>query len=196
MAQIPPWASTCPASGTQCGTKRQSLLALVPRGGEGGFLHVGHQTDFLTGGWATLAVSNPSDPAHFFPLTPARPQLSDASSEITPTTQADFSARPDNDVVVQGQAKDDTRLLYILCYGNVTVGRLWITRRVVVNQDQSRGVEVERAPDYLARIDRRVINGADTKALIRNQSVLPVEIENMEAFDFATHRQRVMQTSA
>ena len=65
-----------------------------------------------------------------------------------------------------------------------------------MDQDQGRGVQVQGAPDDLARIDRHVIDSADAEALIGNESVLAVQIQDVKPLDIATHRERVMPNSA
>ena len=65
-----------------------------------------------------------------------------------------------------------------------------------MDQDQCRGVEVQSAPYNFTRIDRDMIDGADAKALVRNQPVLAVEIEDVEPLDLATNCEGVMPMSA
>ena len=56
-----------------------------------------------------------------------------------------------------------------------------------MHQDQRRGIEVQGAPDYLARIDRDVIDRADAHTFVRNQPVLAVEIEDVETLHFTAN---------
>jgi hypothetical protein len=49
-----------------------------------------------------------------------------------------------------------------------------------VHQDQRGGVELQRALDHLARIDRGVVDGAALLPLVPDQCVLAVEKQQME----------------
>ena len=51
---------------------------------------------------------------------------------------------------------------------------------MVVHQDDRSGRELERALDHLARIDRRVIDGADLLQFVGDQLVALVEEQNSE----------------
>ena len=90
---------------------------------------------------------------------------------------------------MQGHAKDLRRLLHLGRHGNVGLAGGWVARRVVVHQDDRRGVQFEGAFDHLARVDGHVIDGALGLFLIRDQDVLAVEKQDAELFGFAVgHR--------
>ena len=97
---------------------------------------------------------------------------------------------------MQRQSQHGTGLQNILRHGDIRLRRIWIARWVIVDEDQSRGVQVQGAPDDLARIDRHVIDSADAKAFIGDESVLAVQIQNVKSLDIPANRQRIMQTSA
>lgn len=81
----------------------------------------------------------------------------------------------DDDVVVH---RDPQRFCHIdHRAGHLDVGlrRRWIAGGVIVHHDDRGGGELQRALDDFARIDRRVIDGADLLHLIRNQLVALVE---------------------
>ena len=67
---------------------------------------------------------------------------------------------------------------------------------MVVDQDQGAGVQHQRPLDHLARIDRDMIDRASREKLIADDAVLAVEVEDVEALDWAADGERVMQTSA
>ena len=54
---------------------------------------------------------------------------------------------------------------------------------MVVHQDQRRGVQLQRALHHLARIDRRMIDGAALLRLVGDQHVLAVEEQDAELLD-------------
>lgn len=75
--------------------------------------------------------------------------------------------------------------------GHFDVGarRRRIARRVVVDQDQGTGAQVQGALDHLARIDRGVIDGAALLHLVGDQHILAVEEEQPHLFRvFVLHR--------
>ena len=59
--------------------------------------------------------------------------------------------------------------------------------RHIMDQDQGRGVQVQGAPDDLARINRHVIDGADAKAFIGDKSVLAIQIQDVKSLDIAAY---------
>ena len=63
---------------------------------------------------------------------------------------------------------------------DVVARRLGVARGMIVHQDQRGGVERQRALDDLARIDRRVVDGAALLHLVGDQHVLAVEEEDAE----------------
>ncbi len=65
-----------------------------------------------------------------------------------------------------------------------------------MDQDQGAGVQNQRPLDHLARIDRDMVNRAGREKLIGDDSVLAVEIEDVEALYRTADGQSVMQTSA
>src|SRR6185437_12896760 len=86
----------------------------------------------------------------------------------------------DNDVVMHGNAERlgdiDDRL------GHLDVGLRgrWIAGRMVVHQDYGGRRQFQRALDYFARIDRRVIDGAGLLHLVCDQLVALVEKQQSE----------------
>ena len=62
--------------------------------------------------------------------------------------------------------------------GHVDVGGRWrrVARRMVVYQDHGAGRQLERAAHDLARIDRRVIDGAAVQGLVGDELVFLVMV--------------------
>ena len=115
---------------------------------------------------------------------------------MTEPPQTDLPARADDDMVVQGQPKHTTSLLDLLRHSDVRLRRLGIARRMIVDEDQGRSIEVQGAPDDFARIDRHMIDSADAKAFVGNEPVLAVQVQDMKPLDIATHREGIMPKSA
>ena len=115
---------------------------------------------------------------------------------LAQTPQRELVASTHDDVVMERQAEILAALLDFLGHADVGFRGRWITRRVVVDQDQGTGVQHQRPLDHLARIDRDMINSAGREKLIGDDAVLTVEIEDVEAFDGATNGEGIMQTSA
>ncbi len=52
-----------------------------------------------------------------------------------------------------------------------------------MDQDERGGAELKRPADHLARVDRRVVDGAALLGLVGDQPVLPVEKQQVEALE-------------
>jgi hypothetical protein len=89
----------------------------------------------------------------------------------------------DDHVVVQYDAERSRGFLDVLRDGDVGLGRGRVARGVVVHQDHRSGAEIERALDYLARVDRRMVDRAALLALMLDQHILAVEEQDVEFLD-------------
>ena len=82
----------------------------------------------------------------------------------------------DDDVIVHRDSEwprnIDDRLRHL------DIGMRWrgVSGRMIVHEDQGRGGQLQRAFDHLARINRRVIDGADLLDLIEDQLIPLVEM--------------------
>ena len=72
-------------------------------------------------------------------------------------------------------------------FGHVNVCGRWggITRWMIVHKDQSRRIEIERAFDHLAWVDRDMINSAYALNFIRDQDVLAIKEQYAKQFGVA-----------
>jgi hypothetical protein len=61
--------------------------------------------------------------------------------------------------------------------------RLGVAARVVVDEDQRGGADVERFPDHFARVDRGFVDRAFLRLVIEDQAVAGVEVEHPHALD-------------
>ena len=61
-----------------------------------------------------------------------------------------------------------------------------------MDDDQRGGVEGQAPPQHFPGIDRGVINRTYGKAFVRDEPVLAVEIEDMEALDITPNGQRAI----
>ena len=86
----------------------------------------------------------------------------------------------DDDVVVHGNAERLGNVNDRLRHLDVGVARRRVAGRVIVHQDQRRGGQFERALDHLARIDRRMIDGAGLLHFVGDEPVALVEEEHAE----------------
>ena len=86
----------------------------------------------------------------------------------------------DDDVVVHGNAERlrhvDDRLRHL----DVGVRRRWVARGVIVDEDDRGRRKLQRPLDHLARIDRRVVHGADLLQFVDDQLVALVEEQHAE----------------
>jgi hypothetical protein len=86
----------------------------------------------------------------------------------------------DDDVVVHGDAERlrhvDDRLRHL----DVGARRSRVARGMVVHQDDRGGGEFERPLDHLARINRRVIDGAGLLQFVGDERVALVEEQDAE----------------
>src|SRR5260221_14270263 len=91
-----------------------------------------------------------------------------------------MAAAADDDVVVQRDAEESGGLGDLA--RRLDIGLRWgrVARWMIVRHDERRGAELDRPLDHLARIDRRVIDGAALLALVRDQCSLAIEEEEME----------------
>lgn len=89
--------------------------------------------------------------------------------------------RADDDVIVKRDAERLAGIGEFACQGDILAARARVARRMVVNQQQRRGVEVDRPADDLADIDRRLVDRSLADQLVADQHVLGVEIEAADA---------------
>jgi len=73
----------------------------------------------------------------------------------------------------------------ILGDGDVGLRGGRVARRMIVHQDQRRSLELERALDHLAGIDRGVVDRPALLLLVLDQRILAVEEEDVELLDLA-----------
>ncbi len=65
-----------------------------------------------------------------------------------------------------------------------------------MHKDEGAGVQHQCPLDHLARIDRDMVDRAGREKLIGNDTVLAVQVEDVESLDRAADGQRVMPNSA
>jgi len=87
-------------------------------------------------------------------------------------------------VVVKHQPKRLGRATDPLGHGYVGLRWRGIARRVVVHEDQGRGVDLQRALHNLSRVDGHMVDGTACLFLIRDQDVLAVQIQDAKLFGF------------
>ena len=124
--------------------------------------------------------------------SPGRRPLHPRRSDIAAGAQADLPAATHDDVVVQRHPQSRTGLLDLLCHCEIGGRRLGISGWMVVHDDQRRGVERQATPQHFPGIDRGMINCAYGQTFVRDEPVLPVEIEDMEALDITPDGQRAI----
>jgi hypothetical protein len=86
----------------------------------------------------------------------------------------------DDDVVVHRDAEGLRHLDDLAGHLDVGARRGRIARGMVVHQDDGGGGELQRALDDFARIDRRVIDGADLLDFVGDELVALVEKQDAE----------------
>ena len=99
-------------------------------------------------------------------------------------------ARRDDDVVVEGDVDRLESVAHAVGHLDVRSRRSRIGRRVIVQKQESGGLELQRADADLAGIDRGVVDGASLVHLVTDETVLGVEEEDMQLLDLAMRRQR------
>ncbi len=85
-------------------------------------------------------------------------------------------------MVVHGEVQGAAGQGHLAGYLHVGLRRRRIAGGVVVHQDHRRGGELQRPAGHLARIDRRMIDGALVHHLVTDQLVLLVEEQHPELF--------------
>src|SRR5882757_8217868 len=100
------------------------------------------------------------------------PAAEGSTLDLPEFAQADVAVAPDDQMVVQDHAECRRGFFDVLGYSDVGLGRGRVAGGVVVQQDQRRGAEIERALDDLARVDRGVVDRAALLALVLDQHVL------------------------
>lgn len=86
-------------------------------------------------------------------------------------------------MVVQRHTQRRARSCDFFGHGDVGLRRRRIPRRVIMHEDQRRGVDLERALDDLARVDRHVIDRAPRLCLVGNENVLAIKEQHAEFLD-------------
>src|SRR5713226_10048455 len=94
-----------------------------------------------------------------------------------------MAAAADYYLVVNRNADGMERLRHRAGHVDIGLGRRRVAGGVVVHHDDRRGAERERTLHHLARIDRRVIDGAAMLRLVGDERVLLVEEEQAELLD-------------
>ena len=94
-----------------------------------------------------------------------------------------MAVAPNDYVVVQHDAERGGGCFDVCGDGDIGLGRCGITRRVVMDQDQRRGAQVESAFDDLARIYGRMVYGAPLLALRLDQHNYSIEKQDVEFLD-------------
>ena len=89
----------------------------------------------------------------------------------------------DDHVVVHGNPQQPPGFGDALGDLDVGAARLRASARVVVDQNQRGGAEVEAASDHFARVDRGFVDGALARHVVADQSVSAVEVEHADALD-------------
>ena len=69
---------------------------------------------------------------------------------------------PDNNVIVQSNAKQTPGFGNLLRDLNIRAAWLWAAAGVIVDEDQRGGADIHRSPDHLSRVDCRLVNRAVT----------------------------------
>src|SRR6266536_4348104 len=107
----------------------------------------------------------------------ARPELRGAAarSNQPQRLEARVALAADDDVVVQGNPERAGGFDDLLGHLHVGARGARIAGGMVVHEDERARRELERALDHLAGLDRRVVDGADLLALVRDQLVALVE---------------------
>ena len=86
-------------------------------------------------------------------------------------------AAADHEVVVQRDPDCLRRLAHGARHLDIGFRRRHITGRMIVDHDDRRGAELERALHHFARIDRRVVDGSVLLLLVGDERVLRIEKE-------------------
>ena len=110
-------------------------------------------------------------------------------SEIALRAKAQLARFADDQVVMQHDAKHPGGILDLGGHVDIGLGRRGVARRMVVHQDQRRGIQLQRPLDHLARVDGHMVDRALGLFLVRDQHVLAIEEQDAELFGFAVaHR--------
>ena len=107
-----------------------------------------------------------------------------AAAIIPPAKSSNQSGAPhagkavfaDDDMVMHGYPELLPRVCNVPGHGNVLPAWAAIAAWVVVDKDDGRSAQVHRAPDNVARVDRRLIDGTFARDLIADQHIFAVEI--------------------
>ena len=94
--------------------------------------------------------------------------------------QARVLVAPDDQVVMDTDVHRPCRIHDQLCH--LDIGRGWrrIPARVIVHEDQGRGLQFKRSLQDLARINRRMVDRSLAQDLVADQPVLPVKEQHAE----------------
>ena len=84
---------------------------------------------------------------------------------------------------MQHDAQRRRGLAHLAGHGKVVRRGRGIAARVVVHQDQPHRVQFQRPPNHLARIDRRVVDGAAALRLVGLQPVAAVQEQHADLLD-------------
>ncbi len=89
--------------------------------------------------------------------------------------EAGISAVADNDVIVQGNADLLGSVSNLVCHLNIIAAWCRVAAWMVMDDDQGRGVKIERSFHNLPGIKRRMVDRATLLHLICDQPVLVVQ---------------------
>lgn len=65
---------------------------------------------------------------------------------------------------------------------NVVLAGRWVTARVIVHEDEARGIMLESSPEYWARVDSEMPKSTVLQLLVRDEATRIVEKKDTQSF--------------